>query len=243
MDAQLADDVDQPQKDYFDQIAQRMEPSSKIILCGPEPEWLYTLQHGNKSLGVVDNIAWSAINAKRDLQIPIVLSGDTHHYSRYSGSDGVTQFITSGGGGAFLHPTHQLEDTVVLDPSDPNKSWLGGRVLELSLKTAPASPHVNTEVAACYPNRSKSLELLKGNFGFVRLNPGFCILLGSIYWLAGNHNHEPSARLVAACSASIRSRFLGVYQATGREQQGRTIDLRCQRRGSFDGSHRCCAGV
>lgn len=47
MDAQLADDVDQPQKDYFDTIAKSMEPHSKIILCGPEPGWLYTLQNGN----------------------------------------------------------------------------------------------------------------------------------------------------------------------------------------------------
>ncbi|NPU65452.1 hypothetical protein HL667_10650 [Bradyrhizobium sp. 83012] len=185
MDAQLADDIDQPQKDYFDQIARRMEPDSKIILCGPEPGWLYTLQHGNRSLGVIDNIAWSAVNAKRDLQIPIVLSGDTHHYSRYSGNDGVTQFITSGGGGAFLHPTHQLEDKVVLNPEDGNKSWLGSRVTELKLKTKPESPHEDCDTAACYPGRAESLELLKGNFGFVSLNPGFCLLLGAIYWLAG----------------------------------------------------------
>jgi hypothetical protein len=89
--AQLADDVDQPQKDCFDQVARRMLVGPKIIFCGPEPGWLYRLQQGNKSLGVVNNIAWSAINAKRDLQIPIVLSGNTHHYSRYSGTDGVTQ--------------------------------------------------------------------------------------------------------------------------------------------------------
>lgn len=185
MDAQLADDVDQPQKDYFDQIAKRMAKGSKIILCGPEPGWLYTLQHGNKSLGVIDNIAWSAINAKRDLQIPVVVSGDTHHYSRYSGSDGVTQFITSGGGGAFLHPTHQLEDEVVLDPNDRNRSWLGSRVTKLKLKTSPSTPHSDTDRAACYPGRAESLELLKGNFGFVKLNAGFCILLGVVYWLFG----------------------------------------------------------
>jgi hypothetical protein len=45
------------------------------------------------------------------LTIPLLLSGDTHHYSRYQAVDG-TQFVTSGGGGAFLHPTHQLEKDV-----------------------------------------------------------------------------------------------------------------------------------
>ncbi|MBH5396377.1 hypothetical protein HZZ13_00915 [Bradyrhizobium sp. CNPSo 4010] len=124
------------------------------------------------------------VNAKRNLQIPIVLSGDTHHYSRYSGNDGVTQFITSGGG-AFLRPTHQLEDNVVLDPKDDNKSWLGRRVTELKLKTKPDSPHEDCEAAACYPSRTESLELLKGNFSFVSLNPGFCFLRGAIYWPAG----------------------------------------------------------
>jgi hypothetical protein len=185
MDAQLADDVDQPQKDYFDLVAKSMPEGSKIILCGPEPGWLYTLREANKSLSVIDNIAWSALNAKRGLQIPIVLSGDTHHYSRYSGSDGVTQFITSGGGGAFLHSTHQLADTVELDETSPNRVWLGGRVKSLKLKTAPSQGHADCDQGACYPSRTESLKLLKGNFKFVRLNLGFCLLLGAIYWLLG----------------------------------------------------------
>lgn len=185
IDAQLDDDVDQPQKDYFDLIAKSMDPGSKIILCGPEPGWLYTAQKGSKALSVVDNIAWSAINAKRKLEIPIVLSGDTHHYSRYCGSDGVTQFITSGGGGAFLHPTHQLEEKIVLDPNDPHRSWLGGKVDQMNLKTNPDVPHEGCAAEACYPSRQESRELLKGNFRFARSNTGFCVLLGSIYWLAG----------------------------------------------------------
>lgn len=183
MDAQLADDVDQPQKDYFDTIAKSMEPHSKIILCGPEPGWLYTLQNGNKSLSVIDNVAWSAVNTKHGLRIPLVLSGDTHHYSRYSGNDG-TQFVTSGGGGAFLHPTHQLRSRVSLDGSIDNKTWLGGLVSELNLRTEPAAPHQECPVDACYPSRNDSIALLRGNFKFSRLNPGFCILLGVIYWLA-----------------------------------------------------------
>ena len=63
MDAQLDDDVDQPQKEYFDAIAKRMPEGSNIILCGPEPGWLYTLKAGSKSLSVVDNVGWSALNA------------------------------------------------------------------------------------------------------------------------------------------------------------------------------------
>jgi hypothetical protein len=185
MDAQLDDDVDQPQKDYFDRIARNMSANSKIILCGPEPGWLYTLKKGNKSLSVVDNIAWSAFNAKANLQIPIVLSGDTHHYSRYSGNDGVTQFITSGGGGAFLHGTHWLEDTVDLAGKSDNDKWLNRKVAKLSLKTSPAAPHSQVAEEACYPTRNESRTMILGDFKFVGLNPGFCILLGVVYWLAG----------------------------------------------------------
>ncbi|WGD51197.1 hypothetical protein QA641_37845 [Bradyrhizobium sp. CB1650] len=74
---------------------------------------------------------------------------------------------------------------MVLDPKDGNKSWLGSRVTEPKLKTKPDSPHEDCEAAACYPSRTESLELLKGNFSFVSLKPGFCFLLGAMYWLAG----------------------------------------------------------
>jgi hypothetical protein len=185
MDAHLDDDVDQPQKDYFDRMAKNMPAGSKIILCGPEPGWLYTLKKGNKSLSVVDNIAWSAVNAKANLQIPIIVSGDTHHYSRYSGNDGVTQFITSGGGGAFLHGTHWLEDTVDLAGKSDNDKWLNRKVNKLSLKTSPAASHGEVTEEACYPKRADSRKMILGDFKFVVLNPGFCMLLGAVYWLAG----------------------------------------------------------
>ena len=85
-----------------------MPENSNIILCSPEPGWLYTLRQGNGSFLIIDYVAWIAINHCPGVKIPVVLSGDTHHYSRYEGDDGMTQFVTSGGGGAFLHPTHQL---------------------------------------------------------------------------------------------------------------------------------------
>src|SRR5262249_14004666 len=61
MDAQLADDVDQPQKDYFVAIAKAMPGGSNIILCGPEPDWLYTLKKANKSLSIIDYVGWQAL--------------------------------------------------------------------------------------------------------------------------------------------------------------------------------------
>src|SRR5215471_14601890 len=166
VDAQLDDDIDQPQKDYFVTIAKKMPERSNLILCAPEPGWQYTLKQGNKSFSITDYVAWIAVEHCKGVQIPLVISGDTHHYSRYLGDDGMTQFVTSGGGGAFLHPTHQLADTVNIHRPDDDIMWLGGRVKTLSLAENPAPDGEDGKVAphkACYPTRRESLWMLAGN--------------------------------------------------------------------------------
>ena len=185
IDAQLDDDVDQPQKDYFAAIARGMPENANIILCGPEPGWLYTHKHGSKSLDVINEVGWVALARNKGLMIPLVLAGDTHHYSRYAGDDGVTQFITSGGGGAFLHPTHQLARTVDLDREPEGFCWLDGRVKRLSLGIDPQPKGGAIPKEARYPTREQSLAMLRGNFKFVARNPGFAVLLGFFYWLLG----------------------------------------------------------
>src|SRR6185312_7082908 len=81
---------------------------SKIILCSAEPGWQYT-KTNSKAWGNVGFALRIAADAGKGLKIPLLLSGDTHLYSRYVAQDG-TQFVTSGGGGAFRHPTHHLEN-------------------------------------------------------------------------------------------------------------------------------------
>lgn len=183
MDAQLDDDVDQPQTDYFAAIAKAMPEGSNIILCGPEPGWLYTRRQNSKSQSVIDYVGRVALNRCKEVRIPLVLAGDTHHYSRYVGDDGVTQFITSGGGGAFLHPTHQLAPTVDLDRPADGCSWLNGRVKKLSMATDSNTASGERPKESRYPTRDESLSLLTRNFDFVRYNPGFAMLLGLLYWL------------------------------------------------------------
>jgi hypothetical protein len=126
-DIQLADDMDQPQADYFAMIAKQMPEGSKIILCSAEPGWLYT--HTNSSSwGIMEYAIGIAEKADRGLTIPVLLSGDTHHYSRYVAGDG-TQFVTSGAGGAFRHPTHHLSEKAAVGWVDRKK--------EISLATLP----------------------------------------------------------------------------------------------------------
>jgi hypothetical protein len=182
MDTQLDDDVDQPQKDYFIHIAKGMPENSNIILCSPEPGWLYTLRQGNGSFQIIDYVAWIAINHCAGVKIPVVLSGDTHHYSRYEGDDGMTQFVTSGGGGAFLHPTHQLAAEIDVNRNKDHITWMKGDVKKLTLASA-ASDGVVKE--SCYPTRSESMRMLAGNFAFPFYNPSFGVVLGAVYWVLG----------------------------------------------------------
>lgn len=177
IDAQLADDIDQPQKEYFLEIAKILPDNAKIILCGPEPGWLYTAKAGNRALSVMSYVGWIALKERRGLTIPLVLSGDTHHYSRFIADNGTTQFVTSGGGGAFLHPTHQVESTVDLDRENDGYSWLNGSIKGLSLGLDEQGKE------AVYPSKAESLSMLRGNFAFVGYNPTFALVLGALYWL------------------------------------------------------------
>jgi hypothetical protein len=189
LDTQLDDDIDQPQKDYFTQIARNMPEGARIILCGPEPGWLYTKMteeepgvqvdptkrtKSDAALEILDYAVSFANGAHKGLTIPLVLSGDTHHYSRYYEPTTKTHFITSGGGGAFLHPTHSCEDNVEI-------RWLDKKV-NLSLKTEPGPGHAPNDTAACYPTREESRALLRGDVGFAFRNFGFALVLGVIYF-------------------------------------------------------------
>ncbi len=111
IDIALVADIDQPQADYFVAVAKEMPQNASVILCSAEPGWYKVDSDSYRTLSYA---AWIAENAGKSLRISLVLSGDTHHYARYS-SDHGTHYVTSGGGGAFLHGTHQLPDEITAD--------------------------------------------------------------------------------------------------------------------------------
>lgn len=113
-DIQLADNLDDSQRDYFDLMADQTRPNDNIILCLAEPSWL----HKN-----YDNLhEISMLARKRGAKICAVIAGDWHHYSRYSNEQLGTQFITSGGGGAFAHATHGLKKHINLSWATPTRA-------------------------------------------------------------------------------------------------------------------------
>src|SRR5262245_33548349 len=164
IDIALVHDMDQPQADYFVAIAKGMPHGANVILCSAEPGWYKAAVEGD-SFRTLTYAARIAEHAKdedgntKNLKIPLVLSGDSHHYARYVG--GGTQYITSGGAGAFLHGTLELEPTI-------KALWLRDEQATLELQ-------------ACYPSKAESDRLLDGNKRFGRFNPGLTWAFGSLY--------------------------------------------------------------
>lgn len=180
VDTQLGEDIDQPQANYFAAVAKNMPANAKIILCTSVPTWLKADKH-SKDKDERDKfyrgLNYIAFDILKDIcptaKICAVLSGDLHHYSRYSAMETGTQFITAGGGGAFLHPTHHLKDKVEM-------KWLREWQF-ISLKTDPKDYTKEIDNSACFPSKCKSRFLGLGNFLFAIKNLSFCVGLGLIY--------------------------------------------------------------
>ena len=178
-DTQLGEDIDKPQADYFTSVAKEMGENAKVILCASVPSWLKadTAMDDEKdkdsyyrSLHYIAN----KILGKRcpGVKIPLVISGDLHHYSRYVAKESGTNFITAGGGGAFLHPTHHLRDKI-------ETKWSGGNKQTLEI----GNNAENTK-KAFYPPQDESRSLALGNLWFVFKNYDFCFALAALYLIS-----------------------------------------------------------
>src|SRR5687767_417315 len=154
IDLQLGADLDEPQVQYFQRVAEAMEEDARIILCVPEPIWQLEENYPNDSSYSEAPLNFLERILNRPVQV--YLSGDLHHYKRYENTAGV-QKIISAGGGAFTHPTHV-----------PSKQTLPGGFVE---KTA-------------YPPRARSSRLAWRNLLFAYLNPTFMWMPAVLYSLS-----------------------------------------------------------
>ena len=177
-DSQLGEDIDKPQADYFTSVAEKMEPNAKVILCASVPSWLKAdvaatdEKERNSYYRSLDYMANILKKNCSGVKVPLVISGDLHHYSRYIAKESGTNFITAGGGGAFLHPTHHLNDNL-------RTIWAQ---TEQTLEIAHDSGVEDTK-KAFYPPQEASRTLALGNFGFVTKNSKFCLVIGLFYWI------------------------------------------------------------
>jgi hypothetical protein len=195
IDLQLDADLDEPQVQYFQKVASRMDADSRLIFCVPQPRWIledaYPAHSSYEELSSTQFLEEQVFKRKAR----VFLTGDLHFYKRHENADGI-QKITSGGGGAFLHPTH-----------------------------APATRelrHGFMEKAA-YPDARTSSRLAWRNFLFPALNPKSGWLYAFLYamsaWLASASLEAADiidlrTALAAATNAAVRDPLNGMWLVT-----------------------------
>ena len=137
-DIHLEGDVDEPQRAFFARMLEKLEPGDRVIACTPEPDWILEDESDNPDLpGRLELISEGL--RERGATIPLQLSGDFHNYQRFDAKDKPhAHKIISGGGGAFLHPTHRFRKRAGTTykrsrvyPSGRTSFWLSFRCLLL----------------------------------------------------------------------------------------------------------------
>jgi len=218
-DSQLAGYIDQPQVDFFQYVAQCwMEPGSKLILCTGTPDWEYV--RGDKpgtyeGLSYLERLA-PAVRGKNH-KLKLVLSGDSHHYARFQ-EQGLN-YITCGGGGAFLHPTHQLPkepvdfQTRFPRPGETFDPDHGPYDRRFAIGTKEGSGE-----EALFPDRNASRKLTAGNILFAFRNWKLTATLAAGYlffiWLLDfNLRVSDGERLPAALvDGSLRDAIMRYWE-------------------------------
>ena len=192
IDLQLGADLDEPQVQYFQKVATRMDADARLIFCVPEPRWIledaYPRHESYEEHSSTRFLEDKVFNKRAK----VFLTGDLHFYKRHENAEGI-QKITAGGGGAFLHPTH-----------------------------APGSKTLRNGFAqrSAYPDEKTSVRLTWRNFLFPLLNPKSGWLYAFLYamsaWLASASLDAadvidlPTA-LSAALNAAIRDPLNGMW--------------------------------
>lgn len=157
LDIQLESDIDYGQLDYFRRVTDHFLPGDRVILASSEPDWIYR--------DIADPVAESNLAYLEEHiikpgggRVHLWVAGDLHHYKRHEKvGDPHYQRITSGGGGAFLHPTHRpAKETVSV----------GGETFAQK---------------CAYPAPSESFVLSLGNLYFVAKNWKLGLATGFLY--------------------------------------------------------------
>lgn len=112
-DLQLGRNLDENQLQYFESVCENMQAGDKVILCVQQPYWTTAIKYQNLTDSSGFN-EWSLERiedflGRRGISINVYLAGGLHHYRRFENEEEGIQKITAGGGGAFLHPTHDFD--------------------------------------------------------------------------------------------------------------------------------------
>ncbi len=110
VDVQFGAHLDEAQLEYFTEVAaDQVDRGDRIILCTAKE-----VQSGRSADDIYSdrNVEYleREVIGPTGAQVLLYLKSGKHYYCRNTEEDGPRQHITSGGGGAFLHPTHRLPE-------------------------------------------------------------------------------------------------------------------------------------
>jgi len=166
MDEQSGAYIDDPQLLYFERAAQHVRPEDRVILMTPSPKWVKAVD--DPELYDATDYFLRTILAPTGAQVRVLVSGDLHHYARYSGPD--RELITCGGGGAYLLATHQLKDEITVPPAG-TLTRSRSRARQYALRSR-------------FPDAATSRRMSWGVFHRAPTrNPGFVTMLGLVQTL------------------------------------------------------------
>jgi hypothetical protein len=166
IDEQVGAYIDDPQLVYFEQAARALGPDDRVILMTPSPTWVKAAANP-EAYDAVDYFI-RTILAPTGAHVRLLVSGDLHHYARYTGED--RDLITCGGGGAYLLGTHQLPAELIVPPRET--------------LTRSASRSREYSLVSRFPDAAQSRRMSWGVFGRVPVrNPGFATMIGIVQTL------------------------------------------------------------
>lgn len=166
IDEQAGAYIDDPQLIYFEEAARRLGPDDRVILMTPSPTWVKAAKKP-EAYDAVDYFIRTIV-APTGAHVRLLISGDLHHYARYTGED--RELITCGGGGAYLAATHLLPESLTVPPNET--------------LTRNASRSREYSLASRFPSAKESRRMSWGVFRKVPLrNPGFATMLGIVHTL------------------------------------------------------------
>lgn len=171
-DVQLDNRINPAQRSYFRRVVDRMTTNAQVILVAPFPSWAQVDPNANAA-----SLKWMLrLCSDAGVRVALVVTGDLHHYARYERTKLIEetleesatpmQFITAGGGGAFLHPTHTLPQRVALDAlSEPDSEFL--------------EPEISRQTV--WPGANTSRRMTRGNLLFPLTNRQISLFVGFVY--------------------------------------------------------------
>ena len=202
IDVQLNEEIDEPQKQYFARVGTQMNEGDKVLLITSKPAWILA-EHDkeDRSYNTLKYFIQSFITEDslhcmhKKFVLAAVITGDYHHYSHYHAvmtdaspiNHEPIHYIGAGGGGAYLHLTHNLPERLRKMEQENNDAQR-----KTSKQTQLAEENIKLQCA--YPGKNVSRKLLLGNLGFLwlhkRFNALFAGFYGLVYWMVQTHYAE-----------------------------------------------------